>query len=944
MLHSPQALRYWICCCCSILFATASSWSQEVTLTGKVIDQNTAREISGVRISVREASLSTSSDRNGLYNFTVSRIEREVTVVFEHPDYQAREMLLQDLMWEKTVALTPLEPRSEELVVAGAVRDRTTQRKIAGVRIFVKGTNASTASDPEGKFSLRISGGDRGAPLVFQHADYQIREVAADALAGMAFVDLTSKALGGSEEITISGVVRDRNTHREIKGVNVFLKDGTIGTTSDFAGRYSLRIPEATRKQKIVFRHIGYESREIVLDSLVWTKTMDLQPRVIALPGVQVEAEAATRPEILVKDLPQAVAIVDAKAFEIRGFTDAGDLLKTDQSVQVEEDLSGKKTAAIRGGNADEVIVMYNGVKMNSTYDNVFDLSLIELGDIERFEIIKGSNTALYGPEAFSGVINIVPKLQNDYTLRFQQRFGTYRSGNWGLFAHKKIDKFIGSYSFKRGATKRTFVDTPEEENELRNTTLNHTANLLYSFSERPDGSPVSALSAMYVYTSLDYENDRDLESLANYNQLFSLKYASAQSKWYDLDLTASGRGLEEDQLLSFGSGTLDRSLRDRALQFDAEKRLAYGRFEILGGYQFQGAELDFQDLRRDFSEEPVGLESAALQRMHHGVVAILKLHNDAESEALQGMDADISVRHDRVRDQQSDPVVRSGPEFKGTTAPGVFTDNQWNKTTFKFALNFSGLYRQNLSFNSYLNFGTNVKFPTLFQQISAPELLYAQASQPNLAPEENNSVEIGAAVSRDVRGNTAIYGWQIRGNFFQNHYTNKFRVSITPGVPIAFYDNSPNARISGIEVNASVYLFRKKVAVEAGISNYSISDKSAFPFKSDYKYTLNFNVDHAGYSFQAHVFKEGEQSGYIRARKVEQTGGPAQPGNNPFYEVILPAFSNLDLHLSKTFQIEKLKMYVNASGRNLLNDEEVVLEGLAIRDRRVYLTFGAQY
>jgi hypothetical protein len=296
------------------------------------------------------------------------------------------------------------------------------------------------------------------------------------------------------------------------------------------------------------------------------------------------------------------------------------------------------------------------------------------------------------------------------------------------------------------------------------------------------------------------------------------------------------------------------------------------------------------------------------------------------------------------VHDQQSDPVTRSGPVFENGPTLGVFTENQWNKTTVKFALNFSGLYRQDLSFNTYLNFGSNVKFPTLAQQISAPELLYTQAAQPNLAPEENNSIELGGSVARDVRGNTAIYGWQIRGNFFQNHYDNKFRVSITPGVPIAFYENSPNARISGVEGNASVFFFRKKVALEVGHSRYSISDKSAFPFKSDYKYTLNFNIDHAGYSFQAHAFKEGEQTGYVRFRKAEQAGGPSQPGNNPFYEVTLPAFTNLDLHLSKHFQIDKLKLFVNASGRNLLNDGGVELEGLAIRDRRVYLTLGAQY
>ncbi len=838
------------------------------------------------------------------------------------------------------VTLLAAVGRGQETTLAGKVLDQNTRGELAGVRIMFKENSFGTNSDAAGSFALTFSGSDRNLIIVFQRTGYQRREIPASELAGMAIVELAPVGVDGEEDLLLSGVVRDRNTHREIKSVNIFLKGGKIGTTSDFAGRYTLRLV-AARAQKIVFRHIGYEPREVTIDSLLAMKLVDLQPRVLSLPGVQVEASQA-RPAILEKDLPQPVAIIEAKAFEIRGFTDAGDLLKTDQSVQVEEELSGKKTVAIRGGNPDEVIVMYNGVKMNSAYDNVFDLSLIELGDIERFEIIKGSNTALYGPEAFSGVINIVPKLQNDYTLRFQQRFGTYRSGNWGLFLHKKVDRLIGSYSFKRGATKRSFINSPESEEELRNTGINHTANLLFSFSDRPDGTPLSALSAMYVYTGLDYENDRDVESLSNFNHLFSLKYTGNPYRWHSLDLTASMRRLEEDQFLTSGTGSLTRNLDDRALQVDAEKRLTLGRFEILSGYQFQRAELDFQDVRRNFIEQAIGLEAAALQRLHHGLVAIVKLRNDEEAAATPGVDVNASVRHDRVHDRQSDAVLRSGDVFNG--APGVFGQNRWQETTFKFALGFSGVYRENLSAHTYLNFGSNVKFPTLFQQISAPELLYANSDRPTLAPEKNNSVEIGATVSRDVRGNTAIYGWQIDGNFFQNHYDNKFRVSLTPGVPIAFYDNSPDARISGVEGRGSVFLFRKKVAVEAGLSRYFISDKSAFPFKSDYKHTLNLGVDHAGYSLQVHAFREGEQTGYVRFRKPEQAGSPTQPGANPFFEIKLPPFSNLDFHLSKTFPFNKLKFFINASGRNLLNDAGVVLEGLAIRDRRVYFTLGAQY
>ena len=88
--------------------------------------------------------------------------------------------------------------------------------------------------------------------------------------------------------------------------------------------------------------------------------------------------------------------------------------------------------------------------------------------------------------------------------------------------------------------------------------------------------------------------------------------------------------------------------------------------------------------------------------------------------------------------------------------------------------------------------------------------------------------------------------------------------------------------------------------------------------------------IDHAGYSFKLHWFNEGEQVGWIR----QETG--------EFTEVILPDYSNLDLHFSKSFEWKRAKLFLNASGRNLLN-KDVILQGLAIRDRRYYLTLGVQ-
>ena len=65
--------------------------------------------------------------------------------------------------------------------------------------------------------------------------------------------------------------------------------------------------------------------------------------------------------------------------------------------------------------------------------------------------------------------------------------------------------------------------------------------------------------------------------------------------------------------------------------------------------------------------------------------------------------------------------------------------------------------------------------------------------------------------------------------------------------------------------------------------------------------------------------------------------------GEDELDGVILPSFSNIDLHLSNTVIWNNFNMNINLSGINLLTDD-LVIQGLALRDRRFYLSVGIEY
>lgn len=736
-----------------------------------------------------------------------------------------------------------------------------------------------------------------------------------------------SQALGQSKEF--KGLVRDINTQQAISHVNIFYQGTMAGVTSDHAGRFSILI--STRdKTHLIFKHIAYDSLVVDTETLFKSPIIYLQPRVIPLKGVT--KEESRLPEIVIeKDIPQSISLIDSKSFEFRGYVDAGDLLRTDHSIQVDENLSGRKTASIRGGNPDELVVLYHGVKMNDAFDNVFDFSSVDLTDVERFEIIRGSNTALYGPDAFSGVINIVPRFRYDYKIRFQQRFGTYRSGNWGLQLSHEMKRISGTYSVRRGRMIRDFAENAAE-NHLENESTYHTANLNYSLSQKDHGSPENKLQLTAIYSISDYENQVDGEGMGNKNGMISLKYIGKQYSHFNFNTSGSYRKNTETQNLTGGLGEIHRDIKNDWFEYNIDETVKFGILEWLNSYQYQLSKMDFSDQRQIPYEMALGLESAKFKRKHHGFVSILKIKEHFPKTFIKSIELNGSLRKDWVSDRQEDHVLRITAQDVNDVVPiGYFGENSWEDLNYKFAMKLEA-YRNDMAVNTFISFGTNTKFPTLFQQISSPLSLTGEDRSFRLKPEKARSVEVNIAVTRDVRETRSIFGWQIAGTFFQNHYSSKLRASTVPDIPVMFYDNVDDARITGFETQVKVYFLRKKMSLDWGMSRYDISEKAAFPFKSDYKHTVTLQFNYKGYSFRCHWFQEGEQTAWIRQITGE------------FAEVSLPPFENLDLHLGKTFQIGKFKIFSNISGRNLLNDSDLLLRGLALRDRRLYLTIGSQY
>ena len=721
----------------------------------------------------------------------------------------------------------------------------------------------------------------------------------------------------------ISGYIADKLTDARLSGVNISIQGTDLGTSSNTEGVYSLDFENITNSQFVEFKHIGYDKVVLSIDSLRSNQNVFMQPRVLQFEAI--ETAGIKRKPAIEKDLPQTVSIIQADAFALRAYVDAGDLLATDQSVQIEESISGRKTVSIRGGNADDVLVLYNGFRLNRPYDNVFDLSLIDMQNIEQVEIVKGGHSVLYGSDAFSGVVNIVPKNSKDKNLKFSQQFGSYDSGFWNANGQLKIKNSFLSINQKRGSYKRIFQDSQIESPGLTSGLSHFALDITNRFNNKAlNGN----LEWNFTKDDQRFDNTRDLNVINSSNELAALRFDGALMILGEVEVAFASHKLSEQQNLRNERGFIDRSIDHFSNKIDLRKYLNLNKVEWMFGAQAEESKLNFWDDQIFNNVQQVGLKQAEILRTQAGIATVLKLHSKGDNEGRWLTDLDVSYRYDFVSDKSDSLINRKDiVDLSEVSALINFGNNRWSNNIFKIST-IASKRAPGITTAYWVTTGNNIKFPSLQQQIS--QIAFLNPDQRVLQPERMKSLEVGINLLTEPKSMENIDQMELQASIFRNDYINKMRSTFLLGMPIAYFENITLATMSGLELKAKAKTYEGKFTGEIGLSNYNISDMSAFPFKSAFKLTINTTSKWSAFTFGARFYQEGEQVGLIL---VPEKG---------FNEIELPAFSNYDLHLTVDVNLGFGKGQISYSGRNLKKNN-ISLDGLLLRDTRKYLTLSLE-
>ncbi len=171
---------------------------------------------------------------------------------------------------------------------------------------------------------------------------------------------------------------------------------------------------------------------------------------------LEVDVRLVLRKGETVRSSPSAVYVLDSDAIRRSGATSIPELLRLVPGVEVARFGSGKWAITIRGFNGiftNRLLILVDGrsvfsqAKVGMFWDTLD--SLIE--DIERIEVVRGPGAALWGGNAFNGVINIVTRHASD-TVGGLATIGAGNEDNW--FTGLRYGARAGATGFVRGYIK----------------------------------------------------------------------------------------------------------------------------------------------------------------------------------------------------------------------------------------------------------------------------------------------------------------------------------------------------------------------------------------------------------------------------------------------------------------------------------------------------------
>ena len=227
---------------------------------------------------------------------------------------------------------------------------------------------------------------------------------------------LTAFTISAYGQTTVSGTVTDVESSETLIGVNVTIKGETIGTVTDFDGNYTLTTDHPT-PFTLVVSYIGYANQEFEITGSQNGLAIVMEEEGIMMNEVVI---SASRVEERILESPVTIEKMDPVAIKQAATADYYDAIANLKGVQSISGSLGITSINARGFGSisnTRFVQLMDGMDnaaplLNFPTGNIVGISEL---DIHSVELIPGAASALYGANAFNGILLMNSKNPFDY-------------------------------------------------------------------------------------------------------------------------------------------------------------------------------------------------------------------------------------------------------------------------------------------------------------------------------------------------------------------------------------------------------------------------------------------------------------------------------------------------------------------------------------------------
>jgi len=674
--------------------------------------------------------------------------------------------------------------------------------------------------------------------------------------------------------------------------VNVVSKPSNTGTQSDDKGEFIFEIPIGDRQ--IILDHIGYEQE--TLDAILFKNgtSVTLMPKVLELKPLDVTG--AGREQFSPFETKNSVIILDTEELAVRGFVDIGDALFSEQSIVMNETMNGQKSISVRASAPEEMIYLYDGIRINTLGDPLLDLSIFSASGFSGIELVKGGHEKALSS---SGTINFIPKLTYGSSASFTQQFGTYNYGGFDGFGSigsslVSLNGGIGEGQFSQiyvdpygnALTKKPEITTSHQR-QFGHLGIKNGHNLEFRFMGFKNGK--------------QFQNDRTGNSVSidMENIIGKMIHSSpVGGEIIFFGLFQNNLGSE-----STSSDTINKEDLNNGLGFSFEKPIRSAMVKFNGETNYLSSNWIIDSL------------TFITKRVNSIFTGSFELVQPERDQGIQLKDVKIVLSKHLI----SDTPDSSFDEIMDTET--------WDESSSMF----TGSIVSNMSQKRimlYTNLGNVFRLPSLNERFSN-HIRSTNQGTIGLMPEYKNQFEMGIKIENENDTEKPYYAINISG--FNYHYSNKIKQIQLTGVPIQFPINYGEASLSGFDSNLSFSSKTKWFNFSSSYAYYYFSDPMAFQLQPDKmvrnKITLKIRW------FQLDLIHRSESARQVTS--INSTG--------TFLDNRLDAIKTYDANLSLKLKFRHYKGTISFSGKNL-NNESQVLNGISLFDQRYFLNLGLSW